>query len=72
MVNAGATLHVGYSLYVRNFSYFKCILCILNLERAYVNVTVNAKYNLHGCEEQLSQILFTGAVILLGTSELLD
>ena len=26
VVNAGATLHVGYSLYVRNFSYFKCIL----------------------------------------------
>ena len=63
---------MGYSLYVRNFSYFKCILLILNLERAYVNATVNVKYNLHECEEQLSQILFTGAVILLGTSELLD
>ena len=35
-------------------------------------MTVNAKYNLRECEEQLSQILFTGAVILLVTSELLD
>ena len=66
MVNAGATLHLGYSLYVRNFFCFKCILWILNLERAYA--AVNAKYNLHECEEQLSQILFTSAVILLGTS----
>ena len=45
----------------------------LNFEfRAYVNAVVNAKYNLHECEEQLSQVLFTGAVTLLGTSELLD
>ena len=34
-------------------------------------MAVNAKYNLHECEEQLSQILFTGAVIILCTSELL-
>ena len=52
VVNAGATLHVGYSFYVRNFSGFKCILWILNLERAYVNTTVNVKYNLHECKEQ--------------------
>ena len=32
------------------------------------NFYVNAKYNLHKCEEQLSQFLFTSAVILLGTS----
>ena len=37
-----------------------------------MNVTVNVRYDLHECEEQLSQMLFTGAVILLGTSELLD
>ena len=37
-----------------------------------MNVAVNVKYNLHECKEQLSQILFTGAVILLGTSELFD
>ena len=35
------------------------------------NFYVNAKYNLHKCEEQLSQFLFTSAVILLGTSGLL-
>ena len=44
----------------------------MDLERAYVNATVNAKYNLHEHEKQLSQILLTGAVILLGTSKLLD
>ena len=37
-----------------------------------MNTNVNAKYNLHKCKEQLSQVLFTGAVILLSTSVLLD
>ena len=74
MVNAGATLHGGYSLYVRCF-FFLLDVYSLNFEfrESLDNSYVNAKYNLHKCEEQLSQcfFLFTSAVILLGTSGLL-
>ena len=46
----------------------------LNFEfrESLVFVMLNAKYNLYECKEQLAQVLFTGAVILLSTSELLD